>query len=138
MLAAREFVLFGLAGTIGYGIDVGTLYLIFDSFGRLGGRVISLFVAASATWAFNKFFTFRLRPARIPIHAEYMAYISLMIIGALINFTVYACALAYMENLPLFLAVAAGSLSGMGVNFTLARKLVYKTSDQISIKRTGR
>ena len=47
MKAAREFLLFAVAGVIGLGVDVGVLYLAAPLLGWYAARVLS-FLAATA------------------------------------------------------------------------------------------
>lgn len=64
----------------------------------------------------------------MPILSEYGAYMYLMFFGGIVNFGAYAAFLAYVDSSHLFLAAAVGSITAMGSNFILSRKLVFKSS----------
>jgi putative flippase GtrA len=125
----RQFVMFCIGGTIGFIVDSGVLQLLVVglSWDRYSGRVISFLVAATATWTFNRHFTFR-GPRRHSLHGEWVRYVFAMSGGFICNFVAYS-ALVYFFNLDkqwLILAVAAGSIAGLGVNYMASRYWVYR------------
>ena len=122
----RELFYFGIAGTIGYLVDVAVLYLVMETLGLYVGRVLSFLMAATTTWLFNRAITFSNRPSGISLAAEYRSYLLFMLGGALVNYGAYVAALQSVDGMPPYLAVALGSLSGMLVNFLLSRKLLFK------------
>jgi len=118
---------FGLAGTAGFLVDAGSLliYLGLAPGHFYSGRVISYVLAASTTWALNACFTFgaaegsRLR--------QWGRFVLFNLGGGAVNYGVYAALIATMPlvaQMPL-LAVAAGAVSGLGVNFVVSRKFVF-------------
>lgn len=123
----RELLLFGLAGTLGFLVDAGVLYLAIPALGLYGGRALSFLCAAAFTWAFNRMITFAERRSGSPLHLELSWYLLLMLGGGSVNYTLYAWLVA---NLPAIArepvwGVAAGSVAGMLVNFALARWLLF-------------
>jgi len=88
------------------------------------GRVVSYLAAASAGWWLNRCFTFASRGAR---RREWLRYLIANLGGGLTNYTVYAVliALAPLCRAHPVLAVAAGSLSGLVLNFAASRRFVF-------------
>lgn len=120
---------FGVVGTIGFVIDTATVYALHFLLGldlyRAGAA--AYVVAATSTWALNRAWTFRgasrERPAR-----QWALFLAVQLIGFALNRGTYA---ALVTFLPLaaahpVIAVAAGSIAGMGVNFLTARLIVFR------------
>ena len=129
MKVARQLVLFGVAGTIGFIVDAGILQLLVSglAWDRFSGRLISFLCAATTTWQFNRRYTFR-GIRRHSLVGEWARYLFAMSGGFACNFTAYS-ALVYVFNVDrqwLILAVAAGSVAGLGVNYTASHYWVYR------------
>jgi len=121
----NQMVRFGLVGVVGFIIDAGTLY----AYLRLApghfysGRVVSYVVAASVNWLLNASFTF----GRVGGIAQWGRFLLFNLGGGVVNYGLYA---ALIATVPLaaqrpILAVAAGAISGFGVNFLVSRKFVF-------------
>lgn len=121
-----EIFYFGVSGILGYVVDVAALYLVMDGVGLYFGRVFSFLMAASFTWVFNRFITFRTRTSRFSIGYEYRTYLLFMLAGASVNYGIYVLALQVSSGVPPYLAVALGSFGGMWINFFLSRNLLFK------------
>ncbi len=125
----RQFLAFGIVGVAGFLVDAGVLLLMlrFTQSGPYFGRVVSFLCAASFTWILNKTFTFRGRGGRHRPLAEWLRFLGANAIGGAVNFSVYSALIAQVAlfaSAPVA-AVAAGSLSGLTVNFALSRTLVF-------------
>lgn len=121
-----DFIYFGIAGTLGYIVDVVVLYLVMDSLGLYFGRVVSFLFAVTTTWIFNRHITFRKRPSRVSLVSEYRTYFSFMLVGGLVNYFVYFVTLQIVAEIPPYMAVAIGGLSGLSTNYFLSRNLLFK------------
>ena len=123
-----QFVRFGIVGFIGFLVDSGVLYAARPlGAGLYGGRVISYLCAATTTWALNRKFTFSVQN-QDGKSKEWGRFVAVNLIGGLVNYGVYS---AMVYKMPLVaqhpvIAVGAGSLSGMFINFTLSKKLVFR------------
>ena len=129
MRIRRQLILFCVGGVIGFIVDAGVLQLLVSglAWDRFTGRIISFLCAATATWLFNRRYTFR-GPRRHPLHWEWARYVMAMSAGFACNFAAYS-ALVLTFNVDgkyLVLAVAAGSVAGLGVNFIASRYWVYR------------
>jgi putative flippase GtrA len=118
---------FALVGGVGFLVDAGVLTLVFDALGPYWGRAVSFFCGALTTWFLNRRYTFADRHSGLQTGREFGNYLGAMLAGGAINFGVYALLVGFAPFFAAWpvLAVAAGSLSGMAVNFTLARYLVF-------------
>jgi len=124
----REIFFFGIAGVIGYFVDVVITMLFEPLIGPYLARLPGLVAAATSTWLINRTFTFRARKSRhASIWKEYLHYLSLMAAGAIISYSVYAIAVTLLSSGPfrLIIAIAVGSLAGMVVNYLSSRRFVY-------------
>jgi putative flippase GtrA len=123
-----RFFRFALVGCAGYGVDVAALYVAIYCLGAgpYWGRVFSYFCASSSTWYMNRLITFPdVRSNQFA--AEWLKFVLLNGVGGIVNYLTYAI---YMHSGPSSVAtpavaVALGSLSGLGVNYILSRKLVF-------------
>ncbi|MCU0983408.1 MAG: GtrA family protein [Acetobacteraceae bacterium] len=120
---------FGVVGAIGFVVDTATVYglhflLRFDLYSAGAAAYV---VAATATWALNRAWTFagasRAQPAR-----QWALFLIVQLLGFALNRGTYAALITF---LPLaaahpVIAVAAGSIAGMGVNFVTARLIVFR------------
>jgi len=125
----RQFLSFGAVGTVGFLVDAGVLTLVLAATG-LGfywGRLVSFLVAATVTWALNRRFTFG-AAAKSGRLAQWVRFVLVNSGGGLVNYAVYAVLVAgsaFIRDWPV-LAVAAGSIAGLLVNFTASKRLVFK------------
>jgi len=127
MKIGKEFLSFVVVGAIGFGVDLGVLYLLAPYLGWYGARVVSFLAAATATWMLNRSFTFKERRSGASILREYAHYLLTMVGGALVNYAAYVLTLHWVGGpLAPALGVAIGSCAGLAVNFLSARHLVFK------------
>jgi putative flippase GtrA len=122
-----QFGRFAVAGVLGLLVDIAVLYgALALGAGLIVGRLLSFLAAASATWVFNRRYTFA---ATDSPWREWLRYLASMAGGMLLNFLAYSLALALLPHAwwtPGF-AVACGSLAGMVVNFISAKFFVFKS-----------
>jgi putative flippase GtrA len=129
---SREVVLFAAGGVGGLLIDTGIVQMLV-SFGHWNpylARIPSFLVAATFTWWWNRHFTFAARESGRTAHAEWLHWIGLMSLGAVVNYGVYALLLASISSLHQWpaLAAAAGSAVATLVNFSTARRVLFRRS----------
>lgn len=111
---------FALVGSLGFAADATILQLLV----RRGadpylGRLASYLCAATVTWALNRTITFH-APAGRRLRREWTRYVAINALGAAVNYAVYAACLLTLDLVRAHpvLGVAAGSLAGLGFNFT--------------------
>lgn len=126
-----EIIRFGISGVAGFIVDAGIVLLITKELGAgpLVAQIIAFTVAVTVTWFINRHWTFAEQASEKWLH-EWTRYVTANSVGAVINNSVYAglvLTIGIFSNDPI-LAVAAGSLAGMGFNFALSRLVVFKNA----------
>ena len=130
--AVAGFFWFGVAGVIGFLVDVGVLYLLKGALGLYGARVLSFFCAAFSTWLFNRAVTFRGRRSGHSKGKEFGIYLALMTIGGSVNYGVFALLVSRLDLVAQHpaIGVAAGSLAGMVVNLVTSRFMLFRHREE--------
>jgi putative flippase GtrA len=127
----REIFLFAVGGVGGLIIDTGIVQLLVGVAGwnPYVARVPSFLIAATFTWWWSRNYTFADRRSARSAHAEWLHWMALMSIGAVVNYGVYALLLMNFSGLHRWPAVgaAAGSLVAAFVNFAAARSTLFKS-----------
>lgn len=128
MKLLRSIFFFGLVGFVGFFLDTAVLYLLLGALGPFYARIISFLVAVFSTWAINRKLTFGERNSGLSARREFIAYFSLMLVGGVINFGIYALLIVKYEFVLIHpvVGVAAGSIGGMAINFVSSRFLLYR------------
>ena len=135
MASRYRFLVFCAVGTVGFLVDLGVLYAVSPWLGWYGGRIASFLVAASVTWQLNRTVTFS-APAEGAGRAQnlwrqYMRYLTAMLLGAGVNYAVYATTLAFVDIPQVaVLGVALGSIAGMAINFFSAQRLLLRSNSR--------
>ena len=121
-----QFLCFGIVGAFGFLIDTATVYGLRGVLGLYGAGIAAYVAAASANWALNRSWTFR-GCGNLSAHRQWARFLLANAVGFVLNRGTYA---ALVSAVPLcaaqpVLAVAAGAAAGMGVNFSLSRRVVF-------------
>jgi putative flippase GtrA len=127
-----EFMRFAAIGTAAFVVDSAVLYAALAlGLGLYWGRAVSYLVAATFTWYGNRRITFatHARGARA-VTAEWIRFLLANLVGGAVNYTTYAMLVSLLPLVRAYpvLGVAAGSIAGLGVNFTLSKLLVFRAS----------
>lgn len=130
MRLRREVALFAVGGAIGLLVDASVVQALVGMAGwnPYLARVLSFLLAASVTWWWNRRHTFAVRSSGRSPHAEWLHWMALMGLGALVNYGIYAALLAgfaWLHRWPA-LAVAAGSGVAAVLNFCMARGVLFR------------
>lgn len=123
-----QFLRFGIAGAIGFVVDVAALYLAMAAgAGFYLGRGISFLCAVFATWQVNRNFAFK-ASGSMSLWQEWWRYLLAMLGGGVVNYACSAIAVMLLPPGPLapMLAVAVGSIAGMSVNFISSKLFVFR------------
>lgn len=125
----RQFMQFGVVGTVGFLIDNAFVYTAHFLFGLgliLAG-ILSFFVAATGNWFLNRVWTFR-GASTGRLHHEWLRYLGTNAIGFVLNRGVYIALITTTAICVVHpvLALAAGSVAGLGVNFVMSRRVVFR------------
>lgn len=135
-ICRSEFFLFICAGTAGFIVDYLTVLLCVQGFhvSPYLARIFSFVAAVLTTYVINKKFTFATRIKEGSKTPGFLSYTGAMLLGLCANYAVYGFVIYAADPLPLglrlLLAVGAGSLAGMSLNFILCRVVLFrKTTD---------
>lgn len=126
----QRFLRFALVGGLGFVVDAGILSLLIEIFAAnpYAARIVSILAAITVTWWCNRHFTFRsTQPAQ---HGEWLRYAALMLVGASVNYGVYALGVAYLPIAAItwraLAALCIATLTAMLVNYNSMRLFVFK------------
>jgi putative flippase GtrA len=123
-----QFGMFGMVGLVGFMIDTATVYALRHAVGLYLAGIAAYFTAATGTWFFNRLWTFRHLARTEPWHVQWRRFLAANFGGFLINRGLYALLVTFVAvaaRQPV-IAVFAGGLAGMTLNFNLSRKLVFR------------
>jgi putative flippase GtrA len=123
-----QFAMFGTVGLVGFAIDTGTVYALRHAVGLYVAGLAAYFIAATATWFCNRSWTFRHVGRAEQWHVQWRRFLTANLSGFIINRGVYALLITFVAvaaRQPV-IAVFAGGVAGMTLNFNLSRKLVFR------------
>jgi putative flippase GtrA len=126
----HQFAQFVVIGTAGFFIDSGVLWMGINwvGLGFYRGRLVSFLSSATITWYLNRSFTYRDRVTTARSTDQWLRYLGFSVVGGLINYGVYCVFVGYSDFAAQHptVAVAAGSIAGMLVNFSTYSLLVFR------------
>jgi len=124
---AEDFLRFGVVGTVGFVVSVTIIYAVRGFMNLYEAGVLAWIVSVTVTWWLNRSWTFSGRGSGA-VHHQWMRFISVNLVGFALNFGTYAFLISRFPvcaSQPV-IAVVGGVLVGMGSNFTLSRRLVFR------------
>lgn len=124
----RQFVLFGIAGVLGFLVDAGVVLLTVNGWdwNPYLARLLSFLCAVIVTFSFNRRHTFADSPSQ-PLWRQAGRYLFAMMGGFVVNYTSYALLVHFVDlvrAIPV-IGVAVGSVAGWLVNFASSRFWVF-------------
>lgn len=124
---AAQFLRFAVAGTIGFLVNVATVYSLRAEIGLYLAGVAGFLSAASVTWALHRVWTFRGRQ-RVAARRQWLLYLGASLLGFALYYATYAGLVGMVPLCRQFpvLSVVAGSIVGLFANFTLSRRVVFR------------
>ena len=129
----RQLMLFGIGGVVGFVVDAAIVQALVSMAGwnPYGARLASFLAAATATWLFNRHFTFR-DDRHYGLFGEWARWMLAMSIGFVVNYSVYAFLVFHVALLREWpaLAVAVGSLAGFVVNYASSRLWIFRRRER--------
>jgi putative flippase GtrA len=124
---ARQFLQFAIIGTAGFVWDTCVVYATAPFVGKYAAGIISFVIVGSINWFANRFWTYR-HLNHDAMHRQLVRFLIANGVGFVLNRGTYV-GLIYTQPLfsaHLVLAIAAGGIAGMFVNFFLSRRLVFR------------
>jgi putative flippase GtrA len=126
-LIIAQFLRFGVVGGVGFVVDTATVYSLLNWLGLYGAGVAGFVTAASANWLLNRIWTFRGQGTG-SAHRQWAMFMVTNLAGFVLNRGTYALLVTFVAiaaRQPV-IAIAAGAVAGMFVNFSLSRRLVFR------------
>ncbi len=123
-----QFVQFGTVGLAGFAVDTAVVYGLRAWLGLIGAGLVSYVIAATVTWLLNRRWTFRGRGGAAALHRQWAAFLLANLLGFVLNRGTYIALIATSALCVAYpvLAVFAGAVAGMFVNFSLSRAFVFR------------
>jgi putative flippase GtrA len=122
-----DFLRFGIVGTLGFCWDTGTVYGLRGRIGLYAAGLAGFLVASTANWLTNRIWTFRDR-AHSAAHVQWLRYVVANLGGFVLNrgsFFILISISLLCRRQPVF-AIIAGSLAGLGLNYFLSKRFVFR------------
>lgn len=121
----KRLAFFVIAGTSGFLTDAGSLHLMitYTPLGPYLARILSIALAMFVTWQINRNATFG-RSGRSATD-EGVRYAFVGIVGALLNYAVYASLIFLLPGLQPVAAVVAASLAAMAFSYFGYSRFVF-------------
>ncbi len=122
-----QFLKFGVVGVVGFLFDTATVYASRGLLGIYGAGLLAYAVAATVNWALNRAWTFRGRGRPGAAHRQWLLFMMANLAGFGLNRGTFALLVTFVPLCAAepVLAVAAGAVAGMLVNFGLNRRVVF-------------
>jgi putative flippase GtrA len=127
LILAAQFCRFGIVGATGFVVDTATVYGLRSALGLYGAGMVGYVTAASSNWALNRVWTFRGRGSG-PAHRQWALFMVANLGGFVLNRGTYALLVTFLPiaaEQPV-IAIFAGVIAGLFLNFTLSRKVVFR------------
>jgi putative flippase GtrA len=124
---AKQFLRFAAVGAAGLVVDTATVYATRHALGLYGAGLLAYVTAASCNWLLNRAWTFKGRGSG-PLHRQWAMFMVTNLAGFVLNRGTYVALVTFVPvaaEQPV-IAIVAGSIAGMFVNFNLSRRLVFR------------
>jgi putative flippase GtrA len=126
MAVLGPFLRFGTVGGMGFFVDTAVVYALRGSLGLYWAGALAFPVAATFTWAVNRLWTFRGQGSG-SAGRQWARFVATNLLGFILNRGAYFTLISlspFVATYPV-IAVAAGAVAGMFVNFYLSRRVVF-------------
>lgn len=122
-----QFIRFGIVGLLGFVVNTAVVYGTRSALGLYFAGALAYPLSATTTWAVNRIWTFR-GIGSGAMHHQWLKFLAANTLGAVLNLGTYFLLVTISplsaEN-PV-IAVFAGAVAGMFVNFHLSRSVVFR------------
>ena len=124
---AAQFMRFGMVGASGFVVDNAVVYATRGAVGLYVAGLLAYLAAGTSNWALNRIWTFRARGSG-RLHRQWALFLLANLAGFLPNRGVSAVLVTFSPFCAAnpVLALAAGTASGMFINFVMSRRVVFR------------
>lgn len=122
-----QFLRFGTVGATGFVVDTAVVYALKGLLGLYAAGLASYFVAATWTWALNRWWTFAGQGSG-PMWRQWLHFLLVNMSGLVLNRGAYFMLITFSatcRDYPV-IAVAAGAVAGLFANFYAVTRLVFR------------
>lgn len=131
-MTSRRLPGFVLVGGVGFLVDAGILTVLMTGYGfdPYMARAVSFTIAVTTTWYLNRRWVFDRQNVRLNSR-EYLSYVTVQVIGALLNLLVFVAAIELVEslrNIPV-IPLAFGAGVALLFNFGASSRFVFADRD---------
>jgi putative flippase GtrA len=130
-----HFMRFCVVGGLGFVVDFGVLKTVVHlGMSPIGGRIVSVLFATTATFLTNRAWTFRHHAGQRSLLKELATYFAVQSAGFAANFAVYTSMIAGIAALHgrLLPPMVAGTAAGLVINYLGAKHIVFRRRTQVS------
>lgn len=123
-----QFLMFGVVGLFGFTLDTLTVYALRHDMGLYAAGMAGYVSGATGTWFCNRLWTFRGQSSGMTWYAQWGRFMMANLPGFAINRGLYVVLITFVgaaAREPV-IAVFAGAIAGMTLNFNLSRKMVFR------------
>jgi putative flippase GtrA len=122
-----QLVQFGTVGLAGLAVDTGTVYSLRGWLGLYGAGLAAYGTGVTTTWLLNRLWTFRGQGTG-PAHRQFARFFVANLGGFALNRGTYFILVTWwpIAAAQPIIATSAGAVAGVFVNFTLARRHVFR------------
>ncbi len=136
-MTSRRLPGFAVVGAIGFLIDAGLLTVLMTGFDfdHYTARAISFAVAVTSTWYINRRWVFDRQAVQMS-GREYLSYVVVQVIGAMINLLVFIAAIELIDGLVKIpvIPLAMGAAVALPFNFIASSRFVFADSHSDTTK----
>ncbi|WP_208978808.1 GtrA family protein [Pseudovibrio denitrificans] len=107
-------------------VDLAALAFFWQvvSLDPLIARILSIWVAMTNNWFWNRVFTFRSEGSPL---GEYFRFVLVNSVGAVINYSTYGALITLIDGFSTYLAVILATFVSMTFNFVLSKIYAFKS-----------
>ena len=124
---SQTFIRFGLVGVLGFVWDTGTVYALRPFTNLYIAGTCGFLVAATLNWLCNRLWTFR-SVRHAPAHVQWTKFLATNALGFVFNRGTFflLITLSPMVAAHPVIGIAAGVIVGLGFNYTLSKRFVFR------------
>lgn len=124
---SEPFIRFGFVGVLGFVWDSGTVYALRPFINLYAAGTCGFLVAGTLNWLLNRLWTFR-SIQHAPAHVQWTKFLASNSLGFVFNRGTFflLITLSPMVAAHPIIGIASGSIVGLGFNYMLSKRFVFR------------